>query len=106
MPDRRQLLPTAESAAGIREKFDLALRQRSIFSARTTQARYLDTLRNVLAAWEAGRIRQDEAEEILRGKLEQLGYDPEAGGFPGDEGIPPAEPGTPRDLASHSKRAK
>ncbi|MBQ7251035.1 MAG: hypothetical protein IJS32_00350 [Kiritimatiellae bacterium] len=99
----RDLLPTAESAAGIRRKYDLAIRQRSIFSARTTQARYLDTLRNLLDAWEAGRIRQDEAEEILRQKLSQLGYDPEAGGFPGDVGIPPADKGTLRDLASHAR---
>ena len=103
MNPSRQPLPTRESAAGIREKYDLAVRRRSLFSARTTQIRYLESLRNVLDAWEEGRLRQDEAEEILRGKLGQLGYDSEAGGFPGDEGIPPADKGTLRDLSSHAR---
>lgn len=99
----RELLPTRESAAGIRAKYDLAVRQQSIFSTRTTQIRYLESLRGVLDAWEEGRLRQDEAEEILSQKLAQLGYDPATGGFPGDEGIPPAEPGTLRDLSSHAR---
>ena len=103
MADTRQLLPTAESAAEIRQNYDLSIRQRSFFSARTTQARYLQRLRDVCDRYAAGDMSEADAETILRGELDSLGYDAEAGGFPGDEGVPPASPGDIRDLASHTR---
>ena len=103
MPATRQLLPTDLSAAGIREAYDLAIRQRSFFSARTTQAKYLERLREMCDRFASGEISGADAEATLRSELDALGYDPEAGGFPGDEGIPPAKPGELRDLSSHAR---
>ena len=100
MPEPRQILPTDKSAAGIRAAYDLAVRKRSLFSARTTQARYLQELQKLLEKLEKGEANEADARLELQKKLDELGYDPEAGGFPGDEGIPPAEPGDLRDLSS------
>lgn len=102
-PAARQILPTAKSAAEIRADYDLAVRQRSFFSARTTQARYLRRLRDMCDAFSQGNVSQADAETALRAELDDLGYDPETGGFPGDEGIPPAKPGELRDLSSHCR---
>ena len=102
-PVTRQILPTAKSAAEIRAAYDLAVRQRSFFSARTTQARYLRRLRDMCDAFAQGEVSQADAEYALRAELDSLGYDPEAGGFPGDEGIPPAKPGELRDRSSHCR---
>lgn len=99
----RNILPTDKSAAGIRAAYDLAVRRRSFFSARTTQARYLERVRAWVEALQRGEAVEDEAIADLQGVLKELGYDPETGGFPGDEGIPEAEPGTLRDLSSHCR---
>lgn len=103
MPDTRTILPTNLSAAGIREAYDLAIRQRSFFSARTTQAKYLERLRDWVDRLAEGGAAEDEAIADLQGALREMGYDPEAGGFPGDEGIPPAKPGDLRDLSSNCR---
>lgn len=105
MPDAlpRTILPTDKSAAGIRAAYDLAIRQRSFFSARTTQARYLERVRAWVEKLQRGEVAEDEAVADLQKTLKELGYDPETGGFPGDEGIPEAEPGTLRDLSSHCR---
>ena len=103
MADVRQILPTDKSAAGIRAAYDLAVRQRSLFSARTTSARYLQELSRLLEKLEKGEANEPEIRLELQKKLDALGYDPEKGGFPGDEGIPPAEPGTLTDLSSDTR---
>lgn len=102
MPDAlpRNILPTDKSAADIRAAYDLAVRQRSLFSARTTSARYLQDLARLLETLEKGEANEADVRLELQKKLAALGYDPEAGGFPGDEGIPPADPGTLADLSS------
>lgn len=103
MPEPRTILPTDLNAAGIRAKYDLAIRQRSFFSARTTQARYLERVRDWVDRLARGEAAEDEAVADLQAALKEMGYDPATGGFPGDEGIPPAEPGDLRDLASHCR---
>lgn len=103
MADVRQILPTDKSAAGIRAAYDLAVRRRSFFSARTTQAHYLERVRDLVEKLARGDVAEDEAVADLQKTLDDLGYDPEAGGFPGDEGIPEAEPGTLTDLSSHAR---
>lgn len=99
----RAPLPTPLSADAIRARYDLAVRQRSLFSARTTSARYLQDLGKLLEKLEKGEANEAYVRLELQKKLEALGYDPEAGGFPGDEGIPPAEPGDLRDLSSDAR---
>lgn len=102
-PVTRQILPTAKSAAEIRADYDLAVRQRSFFSARTTQARYLQEVAELLEKLSAGEENESVVRLALQRKLAALGYDPEAGGFPGDEGIPPAKPGSLTDLSSDTR---
>ena len=99
----RAPLPTPLSADAIRARYDLAVRQRSLFSARTTSARYLQDLGKLLEKLEKGEANEAYVRLELQKKLDELGYDPEAGGFPGDEGIPPAEPGDLRDLSSDAR---
>ena len=105
MPDAlpRTILPTDKSAAGIRAAYDLAVRRRSFFSARTTQARYLERVREWVEKLERGEVAEDEAVDALQKELDALGYDPEAGGFPGDEGVPPAKAGGLTDLSSQAR---
>ncbi len=94
------LLPSSQSAAEIREAYSRAVRQRSLFSARTTQAGYLERMQDVINRFLTGDVTEAYARQELQFKLQELGYDPELGGFPGDVDVPPAEPGGLRDLSS------
>jgi len=96
----RGIMPTALSSAQIRD-LGAALRATSIFSARTTHARYVQDIRDAVDGILSGKLSKAEAKEILIRKLAEYGYDPERG-FPGDRGlgIPPAERGSLRDLGS------
>lgn len=96
----RATLPTHLSSQEIRDQWAQRIREQSVFSARTTDESYLQSLRSTLAQVVDGRINGARAREILLRKLDEIGYDAEAGGFPGDEGIPPAAAGSLRDLAS------
>lgn len=96
----RGLMPTALSSAQIRD-MDAALRATSIFSARTTHARYVQDIKDAVEKILAGRLSKAEAKEILIRKLDEYSYDPSRG-FPGDAalGIPTAKRGSLRDLGS------
>lgn len=94
------LLPTDKSAAEIREAYSRAIRQRSVFSARCTQAGFLEKLRGTMDKLLSGDISEAYARQELQFKLYELGYDSERGGFPGDSTVPPAERDSLRDLAS------
>jgi hypothetical protein len=96
----RATLPTHLSSQEIRDEWSRRIREQAVFSARTTNDSYLQSLRTTLAKIADGSINGARAREILLGRLDELGYDAEAGGFPGDEGIPLAKVGTLRDLAS------
>lgn len=94
------LLPTDKSAAQIRASYSRAVRQRSLFSARCTQAKFLERLQGVVDSMLAGETTEAEGRLELQRKLYELGYDPESGGFPGDATVPAATQGGLRDLSS------
>lgn len=95
-------LPTALSSAEIRQQLSPGIRARSLFSARTTEAAYLRRVKALLEQYAAGKINAADVRLGMIEQLARLGYDAEAGGFPGDAalGIPPAQRDTLRDLAS------
>lgn len=98
---RKGLLPSALSSREQRAQFVRALRESSVFSARTSSAHYLQTLREVLAGLGQGEVGFAESRLILREALDALGYTAE-GGFPEDEEgtVPPAVEGSLQDLRS------
>jgi hypothetical protein len=99
--DAKGVLPTHLSSAEARGQLAKELRERAVFSARTTHAGYLQEVRDAAAAVMRGEMNMATARLRLKELLVELEYDP-AKGFPGDEalGIPPAEPGSLRDLSS------
>lgn len=100
----RGILPTNMGSTELKG-LEAAVRQRSFFSARTTNADYLQTVKDVVDRFLGGEINQATARAACQDALDALGYDSTQGGFPGDENVPPAAHGTLRDLAS-DKRTK
>lgn len=100
---RREGLPTALGSRELREVFDQELRSRAVFSARTTQAEYLQGVRDAVDRILIGGTDNDlpQLRLELKQMLRRLEYSPETG-FPGDGelGIEPAEPGSLQDLSS------
>jgi len=96
----RELLSTSLSTAEIRT-FPADVRARSLWSARTNYPPYVAKIADVLDRLLGGEINQASARNELQGSLEEMSYDP-AEGFADapDPEIPPAEPGTLRDLSS------
>ena len=105
LAEARGVLPSALSSAEQRQVFTQALRETSVFSARTTNARYLEILRNVIASIAQGELNQSEARVVLTEALNALGFTPE-GGFPSDADtpVPPAVEGTLQDLRSFRRQ--
>ncbi len=99
----RGLMPTAMSSAKIRE-ISAEVRRGAFFSARTTHARYLQDVREVVGKILSGQLSRAEGKEILQTKLLEYGYDPERG-FLGDAslGIPRAKLNSIRDLGSSAR---
>ena len=99
----RDLLPTPASGRDTVAAIKEEVIRRSVWSARTTNATYLQGLRERINKLLSGGLRTDFALMRLELKrlLAELGYDPETG-FPGDDklGVPPAEPGSLLDLSS------
>jgi len=96
---RRTVFETDLGSAELRG-FSRGLRDRSIFSARTTNAHYLEEVKGVVDDILSGKINQATGRLRLLGKLQELGYDP-AVGFPEDlANVPPAERGSLQDLSS------
>lgn len=96
------LLPTHLSSAELREEWGADLRARSLFSARTTKADVLEGYRGQLREMLDGKTNIATARAKIQDMLDGLGYDPERGGFEGEE-VEPAERGTLRDLASNER---
>ena len=83
--------------------FSKELRMRSVFSARVTNADYLQEIADTVDGLLSGKFGMAEARFRLFKKLKQLGYDP-AVGFPDDMAtIPPAERGTLQDQSSDAR---
>lgn len=97
-----QLLPTGASSADI-QQWSRDVRAASLFSARTTHAGYLERIQEVTARLLSGEINIATGRAELQDELDRLQYNPEAGGFPGDTGIPPADRGSLRDLSSDQR---
>lgn len=97
-------MPTHMDSAAIRASVAAEVRRRSMFSATVTREKYLLRLREALARVASGEWDEARAREVLQRELDVLGYDAEAGGFPGDLGlVQPADRGSLRDLASRSR---
>jgi hypothetical protein len=98
----RQIFPTDLSSADLRG-FSEELHLRSIFSARTTNADYLNEVATVVDKILSSELNMAYGRLQLMRKLKQLGYDPETG-FPQDmAGVPPAEKDSLQDLSSERR---
>jgi hypothetical protein len=101
----RGILPTWMGTAEL-DELEAAIKERAVFSARTTNAVYLEQLRERITRLIADGYNGDQAQLRLELKtlLSWLGYDPETG-FPGDEklDIPPARAGSLQDLSSDKR---
>lgn len=104
----RGLLPTSLSSAELRS-LEAEVRRRAVFSARTTNAAYLQELKDAITRAVSPQVESGKLTDLatiraeLQDKLLSLGYDSEAGGFPEDLDIPPAERGSLKDLASTAR---
>ena len=97
---RRGVLPSALSSREQREQLTQLIREMSVFSARTTNARYLQTIRSVVNSIAQGDMDMGEARVVMMQMLDILGYGPE-GGFPdSDVPVPPAVRESLQDLRS------
>ncbi len=98
----REVFETDLSSAELRG-FSRQLRERSLFSARTTSAHYLQEVGQVVDDIQSGKINMATGRLQLMRKLRELGYDP-AIGFPEDMAhVPPAERGSLQDLSSERR---
>lgn len=98
----KDVFPTDLGSAEIRS-LSRELLDRAVFSARTTNAEYLQEVAHEIDECLAGRQNIATARWHLMRKLQQLGYDA-ATGFPGDMGnVPPAERDSLQDLSSRQR---
>lgn len=98
----REIWPTEFSSADLR-RFSSELHLRSITSARTTNALYVQEIDDTVAEMLAGRINRATGVLRLMRRLKELGYDP-ATGFPQDMAkVPPAERDSLQDLSSERR---
>lgn len=100
--DGKGLLPTHLSSAELRG-LDADLRQRSIFSARTTKVSVLQKVKDLLGDMLSGKTNIATARAALQDEHDRLEYDPEAGGYPGEMTDRPAARGSLRDLSSDKR---
>lgn len=100
---KRGLLPSSLSSREQRAAFSKELRARSVFSARTGNAIYLDGIRRAVEGELKGGAGNDRGSMrlMLKRLLERLEYTAEEG-FKGDalKGVPSAIAGSLRDLSS------
>lgn len=102
----REVMPTFLGTADLRE-LEQAMLDRAFWSARTTHAAYLRDLKALVERYVRGEGYNNDLAQLrieARRLLVRYGYTPEIG-FPGDEalGVPPAEPGSLRDLSSERR---
>lgn len=98
----KEVFPTEFGSADLRG-FSRELAERSFFSARTTNADYLQKLHDLLDEGLSGKINKQQFRVAAMKKLKELGYDPSIG-FPDDMAlIPPAEKDSLQDLSSEAR---
>ena len=94
------VMPTAASSDALRS-VPAQIRQRAIYSARTTNASYVQGIKDMTEQLLRGEFNEATARAHLQDMLDSLGYDPiDHFGSDADADIPPAEPGSIRDLSS------
>lgn len=96
------LKPTATdlSSRQLREAWDAKIMDHALTSARTTSQSYLEAVKRELVDIASRQVNPLVAETRLKATLQNLGYRPEVG-FPDASGrVPPATPGSMRDLSS------
>jgi hypothetical protein len=102
---KRGILPTWMGSAEL-DALELAIKERAVFSARTTNAVYLEALHEKIGRLLTNGYDGDQAKLRLELKqlLAELAYNPETG-FPGDAalGIPAARAGSLQDLSSDKR---
>lgn len=76
---------------------------RSVLSARTNSAAYLAKVEEVVEAGINGDFNDATLRAMLQDEHDALEYDPEQGGFAGEEAVEPAERGSLRDLSSNQR---
>lgn len=105
LAQERGLAPTNLSSAQL-HFWDDEIKRLSVFSARTNHAGYLQGIKDQVLALLRGEYNEATARAKLGDLIESLKYDPQRGGFPGleDPNIPPAEPGSLRDLGSNRRQ--
>jgi hypothetical protein len=105
---KKKLVPTALNTEQLRE-IDASIRRQALFSARMTQLRALQTLKEGLEGMLEGQDNLATAKLRMIELYRELGYDAELGGFEADRSadapvrIPPARRGSLRDLASDKR---
>jgi hypothetical protein len=98
----KEVFPTDLGSAELRG-FSRELRLRSVFSARVTNAHFLQGMSDDLDDALSGKINKTTFRVRQLKRLKELGYDP-AIGFPDDMAdIPPAERGSLQDLSSEAR---
>ena len=91
----KRILPTALDSNGIRE-LSREVRDKSLFSARTTHEGYLGEIHDKINGLLKGEFNEATARAELQDALDSIGYDPDQGGFPSAErGAGSADPMAP-----------
>ena len=103
--DAKKLLPTNLASAELRKEWDAELRQRAMFSARTTKAEILQQYKDEISDMLAGKTNIATARARMQDLFDALDYDSERGHFgtDDDDDIPPADHGSLRDLSSRGR---
>jgi hypothetical protein len=99
----RTLLPTDLSSQEIRDRFEPDILRRSVFSARTDSALYLQEVDDELDEYLSGKTNLATVRKNLLQKLDELGYTAEHGFAESAGAVPPADEGGLRDLASRGR---
>lgn len=97
----KNVFPTALGSRDL-QTIDADIRRKSLFSARTTNAQYLQAVGSRVNALLSGAVNEATARAELQDVLDSLDYDPQRG-FTAGESVPPAEAGSLRDLSSDKR---
>lgn len=79
----KQLLPTDLSSAEIRDRIPAGIRERAIFSARTTELSVLQRIKDAVEKIADGQINGADARLEILHALDGVGYNPEVSGDSG-----------------------
>jgi len=98
----KKAMPTSLGTDELRTQLLKEMRQLSLYSARTSEAAYLEEIRAAVTKMLDGTWNEATARQHLQLWCDKLGYTPE-GGWPSRPGVPPAVKDTLTDLSSDSR---